>query len=616
MPAWLSGVAVLMLAWRAWLAWRRLPLPPGWLRSLLVVISTIAVLVQFKTLFGQNAGVALLINFLALKQMEARKPRDGLTIVFLSYFLALSQFFYTQTIPAALAALTTLVVATATLGSLNREDPPPGELLRHTGLLLAQALPLMLLLFVLFPRVQGPLWGLPRDAYSALTGLSDSMTPGSISNLSRSDNIAFRVRFDGEPPPRHQLYWRGPVLTEFDGQTWRPLRIGLSDQLPYAASPDTGYRYTVTLEPHNQPWLFALELPSLLPDQARISPDYLLHARNRITQRLRYELRSVPVQLAGLNEHIEILERALALPDGTNPRTRELARHWRTVFRTDAAVLRAAITFFQNQGLIYTLNPPLLGRHTADEFLFDTKRGFCEHFANAFVVALRAAAVPARVVTGYQGGEINPVDGYLTVRQFDAHAWAEVWLAGQGWVRVDPTAAAVPNRISGNLADAVPAGDPLPLMVRVDLDWLRQLRFRLDAVANGWNQWVLGYNPERQRQFLNSLGMRSPDWQGMTAVLAGLSGLVILALTAWALHQRRRLDPAAAAWRRFARRLGRRGLPPHPWEGPQDYAERVAAARPDIAADVRAIAEIYGGVRYGGRPALDELKRRVASFRP
>lgn len=616
MPTWLSALSLLMLAWRAWLAWRRLPLPPRWLLNLLVVVGAITVLVEFKTLFGQNAGVALLITFLALKQMEARKPRDGLTIVFLSYFLALSQFFYTQTILAALAALAAVILATGTLASLNQEDRPTKELLRQTGLLLAQALPLMLLLFVLFPRVQGPLWGLPRDAYSALTGLSDSMAPGSISSLSQSDAIAFRVRFDGELPPRHQLYWRGPVLTEFNGRTWRPLRTRLLDQLPYPPSPEVGYRYAITLEPHNQPWLFALELPSHLPPQARVSPEYLLHAKNRVTQRLRYELRSDPSQQAGIDEQTEVLRHALSLPAASNPRTQALGRSWRVSLRDDEAILRAAVSFFQRQALTYTLTPPLLDLHTADEFLFDTKRGFCEHFANAFVVALRAAGVPARVVTGYQGGEINPVDGYLTVRQYDAHAWAEAWLANQGWVRVDPTAAAAPNRISGNLADAVPAGDPLPLLARVDLDWLRQLRFRLDAIANGWNQWVLGYNPERQRQLLNRLGMHSPDWQRMTAMLAGLSGLVMLVLAAWALRQHRRLDPAAAAWRRFGRKLARCGLAPDPWEGPQDLAMRVAAARPDIAADVRAIAELYGSVRYGDRPALDELRRRVASFQP
>lgn len=615
-PLWLTTLTALLLAWRILLAWRRLPMPPRWLINTTGLAGAVAVFIQYRTVFGQNAGIALLLVLLALKQLEARKPRDGLAVVFLCYFLILAQFLYSQAMPAALAAVAGVILTTAALAVLNNDAPSPSQQLRRAGRLLIQATPLMLVLFVLFPRVQGPLWGLPRDAHSALTGLSDTMEPGAISNLSQSGAVAFRVKFEGEPPPRHQLYWRGPVLTEFDGRTWRPSRTHLYHQLPYASSGEGGYRYAITLEPNNQPWLFALELPARLPADTRISPDYLLHAKARVTQRLRYELHSDPALRPGRDEQLDIIERALILPPGTNPRTQELGRSWRMIGRNDRAILGAAITFFQSQGLTYTLTPPLLGRHTADEFLFDSKRGFCEHFANAFVVALRAAAVPARVVTGYQGGELNPVDGYMVVHQYDAHAWTEAWLAGEGWVRIDPTAIAAPSRIEGSLAAALPTGEPLPLMMRLDADWLREMRYRWDAAANAWNQWVLNYTPERQRQFLQALGMPAPDWQRMTATLAIVSGLLLLGLLGWVVRQRRQRDPVAAIWDRFRRKLARRGLTPRPWEGPRDLARRIALARPDLGPEVLAIAELYGAVRYGDQPRVDELRRRVASFRP
>ncbi len=615
---WLTVAATLALVWRAALAWQRKPLPSRWLLLVLVVAGTAAVLWQFRTLLGQNPGVALLILFLALKHLESRTTRDGLAIVFLAFFLALAQFFYSQAIPAAIASAAGVLVATATLLALADPRAAPPAVLRRGGIMLLQALPLMLLLFVLFPRVQGPLWALPRDAASARTGLSDTMAPGSISQLSQSDAIAFRVRFADAVPAQKLLYWRGPVLPEFDGRAWRPMNEPPFPQLPYGEPGSGGLDYETIVEPHGRHWIFALELPGATTAATFATRDYQLVARAPLTVRQRHRLRSYPALQAGRDDGESLRQRALFLPEGSNPRIRALAARWRNAAQSDEDVLRLAESFFLNQRLLYTLAPPLLGEQSADEFLFDTRQGFCEHFANAFAVAMRAAGIPARVVTGYQGGEVNPVDGWLTVRQYDAHAWTEVWLAGRGWLRVDPTAISAPTRIDMNLAAAVPVGDPLPLMMRVDLAWLRDIRFRWDAVANAWNQWVLGYNPDRQRDLLRRLGMPQPDWQRMTAALAVLCGLALLALTAWTLRQRQRRDPALALWQKLSRRLGRRGLARRPAEGPLAYAQRVAAALPQAATDMHAIATLYARLRYGaGAPALlHELRHRMASFHP
>lgn len=616
LPYWLAAAVAVTLALRAWLLHARQPLPGRWVLVLAAFAAGIGVFAEYRTLFGQNPGVALLAAFLALKQLESRARRDGVTGILLCYFLVLTTFFYSQTIGNALALLAAVLATTAALGSLADSRPPPARLLRQSAWLLAQALPFLLLLFVLFPRVSGPLWGLPRDAHSALTGLSDSMSPGSISSLSQSDAIAFRVRFPAGPPARHRLYWRGPVLTLYDGQTWRPARFAFVRGLPYAGDA-AGIVHEVTLEPHNKPWLFALELPVELPPQSLMANDFQLLARAPVAERRRYEVRSQPGLEAGLAESPRVLALARSLPAGGNPRTLALGRAWHAAHvDDDAAILRTALDFFLRQRLGYTLNPPLLAADSVDGFLFDTRQGFCEHFAGAFVFALRAAGVPARVVTGYQGGEVNPVDGFMTVRQSDAHAWAEVWLAGRGWVRVDPTAASFPRRIEQNLAAAVPAGDPLPLLMRADLPWLRELRYRWDAIANQWNQWVIGYDPPRQRDLLARFGLDAADWRQMAALLGLAGGGVLLALAWGLLRPRRRVDAAQVLWLQVTARLARRGLPRRPWEGPQDYARRIAALRPDLAAEITAISALYGDVRYGNVDALATLRTRIAAFKP
>lgn len=616
-PAWLIAAAAVAFAWRAAICWRRAALPPRWLLSLLVAAGSVGVFLTYRQFFGKDPGIALLILFLALKLLEMRRVRDGLAVVFLCYFLLLTHFLNEQGLDVAGLTLAALAVITAALASLAHAGRPVAAYLRLSALMLAQAAPFMLVLFLLFPRVQGPLWGMPADAYSGMSGLSDTMSPGSISNLSLSGAIAFRARFDGEIPPQHLLYWRGPVLRLFDGRTWRAGTQQEKVSLQHMATGET-VRYAVTLEPHNKHWLFALEMPAMPPPGAIVSHEYQVLSKTPVRSRLRYELRSLPGFVPGKDETDAILRAHLYLPNN-NPRTRALAEQWRREAGADEAVIRRMLDHFRQESFFYTLTPPLLpGENAIDQFLFETRRGFCEHYAAAFVVAMRAAGIPARVVTGYQGGERNPIDGYLVVRQSDAHAWAEAWLEGKGWVRIDPTAAVAPNRIEADLASAVPAGEPLPFLVRADLSWLRQIRFRWEALTNTWNQWVLGYDPLRQREVLSRLGMREPDWKAMTSVMAALCGALLLGLTAWALHKRVRLDPTLRAWNRLSRKLSRIGLARKEWEGPADYAHRVALARPELAPPLRAITALYIDLRYGkldGKGPLQTLRGLIADLK-
>lgn len=619
MPYWLGGLASLILGWRGLLWWQRRDLPPRWIMVLLAIAGIAGVFLGYGNLFGREPGVALLVLLLALKLMESKSRRDALSAIFLGYFLQLALFFDSQSPLVAVLTAGALVLITTALIMLGHDRQPWQSALRRAALMLAQAVPFMLVLFVLFPRIQGPLWGMPLDAYSGLSGLSETMAPGSISQLSLSGAIAFRAQFDTAPPPPQQLYWRGPVLTRFDGRSWMPGLPRYARSLPYAAA-GRAVDYSVTLEPHNKTWLFALDLPGLVPAEGFASDDYQLLSRALIRNRVRYQMRSHPLLSAGVEEPLPRRLAALQLPREVNPRARSLAQDWRRAEPDAEALARRALAHFRSEDFVYTLSPPLLGEHSIDEFLFDTRRGFCEHYAAAFVFLMRAAEVPARVVTGYQGGEINPVDGYLIVRQSDAHAWAEIWVAGKGWTRIDPTAAIAPSRIERGIASAVPAGDPLPLLVRVDLEWLRGLRFRWEALSNAWDQWVLGYNPERQRELLSRLGMHNPDWRSMSAALSVASGAIMLLLVGWTLRRHLARDPVQRAWDGLSRKLTRVGLARQPWEGPLVYADRIARTRPQLAPQVGAIARDYAALRYGAdavqRNQVAQLRNRIRKLRP
>lgn len=612
LPPWLSLSAGLALIWRAWIWRRNGRLPPRWLLALMVAAGTAGIGWQFHTLFGRDPGVALLVFFMALKPMEMKAQRDALVLVMLGFFLLLTHYFHSQSIPTGLWLLAAATLLTATLIRLHGGAQPVARTFRYAGLLILQSLPFMLIFFLLFPRVSGPLWGMPRDAHAGLTGLSDRMSPGSLNSLIQSGEIALRVRFSGTPPRKSSLYWRGPVLDVYDGQTWRshPLNVARSAGMPLVEAMGGTTDYVITLEPHNQLWLLALDLPVALPENARLSPTLETLARFPVSSRARYAFRSSPDYIANRQETPQLLQQALRLPAGFNPRARELAAGWQARFNTPEQISAAALRFFREEQFFYTLQPPLLGQHAVDEFLFDTRRGFCEHYAGAYVVLMRAAGVPARVVTGYQGGEVNPVDGYMTVRQSDAHAWAEIWLDGKGWVRVDPTAAVAPSRIERGIEAALPAGDPLPALVRIDIDWLRMLRNRWEAANNTWNQWVLGYNPERQREALSRLGLEDPDWRGMASALAVLSGLALLLVAAWTLYRPTKLSPEQLAWQRFCRRLERQGIRREPWEGPLDFAARVGRERPALGPLTRTAAGLFAELRYGNgqEEQLQQLK--------
>jgi transglutaminase-like putative cysteine protease len=607
-PWWLTLLTLCLYGWRFHFALNSTPLPSRWLVLGIAAVGLLAMWVEFHTLFGRQPGILLLMLFSGLKLLETRTHRDAAIAAFLAYFLIITNFLYTQSIPTALLMAVAVFAVTATLIGFNAPQRAPRANLRSAALLLGQAVPAALALFLLFPRVQGPLWGLPQDAYVGMTGLSDTMSPGNIASLAQYDAIAFRAEFDGEAPVNAQRYWRGPVLWDFDGRTWSTGPSFRSGELP---SREAGrlYRYDIVLEPHNRPWLFALEAAASIPERARLSLDGQLLAAQPVRTRLRYEVTSVIGPPPQPSEAAGLLARATRVPQGFNPRAVALAAQWRTASASDEEVVARALDFLRAGRYIYTLEPPLLGADTVDEFLFDTKAGFCEHFASAFTFLMRTAGIPTRIVTGYQGGDLNPYDRIVTVRQWDAHAWSEVFLAGRGWVRVDPTAAAMPLRVQSGLARAMPEGAAMPLMMQPRMEWIRSVRYRWEAVAHKWNLWVLGYNLDRQRDLMTSVGMRDADWRMLTATLFSILGVITLGLLAWSLRRLARPDPVQRAWRSFCRKLAARGVERAPHEGPRDFTARAAAAMPGARGGILGVGELYIALRYGAHASAAQLAR-------
>ncbi|MBS1158809.1 MAG: Transglutaminase-like protein [Proteobacteria bacterium] len=613
-PYWLSAFASLVLLWGFRLWQRDLRLPGRWLMIPLVIVGCAGILFEFRTLLGRDAGVAMLVMFMAMKLLELKSRRDAMVVITLGYFLLLTHYFYSQSIFTGLWLLTATWLITAALVRLHGGPASRWRAtLRYAAQLCLQALPFMLALYLLFPRISGPLWGLPQDALSAKTGLSEQMSPGSIANLVQSGEIAFRVHFDGPLPASDKLYWRGPVMEDFDGTTWRQATARSAPERVEARSPPITYQ--TTLEAHNQRWLLALDAPTTLPADTFLNSRMTVNARQPISQRQRFQLAASLDYRFNPQEAPAVLRRNLLLPSGLNPQSARLAATWREREKTPLAIIEQALRLFASRDFAYTLQAPLLGTDAIDDFLFRSQRGFCEHYAAAFVVLMRGAGIPARVVGGYQGGERNPLDGYLVVRQSDAHAWSEVWLEQQGWVRYDPTAVVAPARLESGLSNALPFAELPPALVRLRSDLMRNLRHRWEAINNAWNQQVLGYDPLRQRELLARLGWPDADWAKLAGALAVACAGLLAVVTAWTLYQRPEHDPALRLWHKALRHLHRRQVNCAPWETPRALARRLDSERPELAAAFDRVVEAYLQARYGKVPGdLKTLRERVAQL--
>jgi transglutaminase-like putative cysteine protease len=585
-----------------------------WILLILTLAGLALVSAQAASLFSREGGVALLSVMMGLKALEMGSRRDLTLLCLLGYFVVITQFLYDKSIGLVVYLALVVWALTALLGHASRASGrgPRGRDLRLAGAMLVQSLPIMVVLFILFPRLDRPLWTLGVDQETSVSGLSDRLAPGSVSNLVQSEEIAFRVEFVGDPPPVGQRYFRGPVFWRTDGLNW--IGVSLDDSAPEEIDFTGAVRHRVTLEPSGTRWLLALDYPLIPPPGARLSADGRLLTGRPVGERRSYDAVSVAAPPGGALPGPQ-RRLALQLPESVTPRMRALANGWRVRSIDPQAVIARGLKYFNTQPFVYTLTPPVLGNNPVDEFLFETRAGFCEHFATSFTLLMRLAGLPCRVVTGYQGGEMNETGGYLVVRQSDAHAWSEVWVEGKGWVRVDPTAAVAPARIERPI-DPVASGDQGAIRFRVEDDsllgrLLRELQWGVDSLSLSWHYWVVGYSRARQSQLLQTLGLDflRGSALGIAAIVAGLSVPAVLAI-GLIRQPCGRVDPARRLYDRFCHRLASRtGLKRLPTEGPWEFARRATRSRPDLATEIGAITAAYVSVRYGRNPSAEGMRR-------
>lgn len=615
-----AGIAAAALLVAA-LAWTR-PLPSAWRVVLwLGLVGAVLGFAHFR--FGRDTACALLAAMLAIKPAETSGVRDARSLLGFALFAPFATFLLDQGPFALGLGLLAALLALAALHALAEYESeaapaalaatPPWRRLAAVGRLLGLGLPLALAAFWLFPRLASPLWGVPDRALSR-PGLSEEMRPGEWLDLLNDDSTALRAQFFGPVPAREQMYWRGPVLWHYDGRTWSASRW--LDGLPPAPVRPGAVRwdYRIEYEPTDGRQLVALDLPLAAPEGTRLSRDYSLRSARPLSTLTRWRLRSAPPVAFAAELPATLRRQALALPPGFNPRTRALAQAWRREAGDDDAAIAQRAMRMIHEDFAYTLGTPLLGRNAVDEFLFDYRAGYCEHFSSAFVVLMRAAGIPARVVTGYVGGYRNPIGGYWLVRKSDAHAWAEAWLPGRGWVRFDPTAAVAPERIYDTLADRAPGAGALGglggLTPVLDVgDWLRR----------GWNDFVLGFDASRQRNLLQPLGIEALTPGRLLALFAALVALTLLWMARLAARGGRERDPLLRAWHRLERRYARIGLGRAAHEPAATWGARVARARPGSSAALQRLICRFNSWRYAGHEppsSLPALLRDLRRHRP
>ncbi|SDS34069.1 Transglutaminase-like superfamily protein [Halopseudomonas xinjiangensis] len=624
LPIWVAVLWLVCALWRVQIQRMRWNYPGKLIKVLALVTTCAGVFSAQGTLIGLDAAVMLLLLLFMLKLLEMRTPRDALVVIYLGFFIVATAFLFDQGIVLALYQCFSLLVLVAALVGLQQTPArnDPARAFRTGAVMLLQAIPLMLVLFLVFPRV-GPLWAVNTPGQDRI-GLAESMAPGDVAEVARSGNLAFRASFIGEIPPHPQLYWRALTLGHFDGRSWSHSGFASSGPVPPWEAAGEPITYQVMIPPTGQAWAFSLRGATSLDDRLVLTRDFMLQARRPISQTLFYaatswrQSRLDPQRLDPLQRRVYT-----GLPEGSDPRTRAWAASLREQYPDDLELVQAVLAHFNREPYHYTLRPDRLGRHTNDEFLFDKRRGFCAHFAGAMAFVLRAAGIPARIVAGYQGGEVNPRGNYVLVHQFDAHAWVEAWIPGEGWISVDPTFQVAPERIEQGIQDAIMdegtflENAPLASARYRNIGWVNDIRLTWDDVNYQWQLKVLGYESERQLEFFKRW-LGTTDWQriGIYALVAML--LVMIPLALWTLRpQRHRRDPRREAWLRLNRRLARIGLQADKAEGPRAWEARLSEALPRQRDELAAFFDEYVRLTYagaagaGGRRQWRDFERRL-----
>jgi len=609
LPLWILAAWAIAALWRLMIFNGRWSYPGTMIKIVLVAMVSVGVVSGYEVKYGLEPAVALLLSGFALKLLEMKSRRDVLVITYLGFFAASLQLLFSQSIGSAVYVLVSLLVVMSSLIALYQaaEQERWFAPLQKSTVMFAQSVPLLLAMFLILPRLP-PFWSVPLPSNGARTGMSDSMEPGNVTSLAQSDALAFRVTFEKPIPPNSVLYWRGLALSDFDGRRWEQRASEAHERPPENVKlPERAdvLHYSIDMEATQQPWLFTISYVQGGDSRLRYDDEFNVRFNEPIRNRISLQLRSVAA--AKLDQQLSpYFRRQLQfVPTISNPRTQQLARQLRSESTSDMEYVTRVLTFFGSENFFYTLEPPALGQNAVDEFLFSTRRGFCEHYASAFVVLMRSAGIPARVIVGYQGGARHEAEQYVTVRQMDAHAWAEIWLEGQGWRMIDPTSAVAPERIElgsdalkndpGYLADNV--FSPLKYS---NIAWLQQLQNQYDYVNYVWHKWVLDYDNERQFEVLGAL-LGEVSVKRILVFFFGCAGstLALIAIGFWWRSPRVRNKPVLRQFNRFERIVRRHtGIRRNISEGAIDFSRRVVERRPDLAAQVDAISARFAELEY------------------
>jgi protein-glutamine gamma-glutamyltransferase len=615
------GFFCLLLVWRFIGIWKPERLPTFPIIILLIVCGMAVIYTQHRGFLGRDGGTSLFVIALGLKLMEIKTERDLYLINYLAFIVAASQFLYEQSILMAAYILFVCCVLLGTLVYINSYVAQTSAALKKAAVIVAQAIPMAIVVFILFPRVEAPRWLLFNDEHQKKSGLSDSMEPGSITNLGMSDERVFRVKFNGAIPPSRQRYWRGPVFTQTDGKKWTQAN-DLSyqqylDKLKFSGTP---YQYTLLMEPQEKNWVFALDMPADYPKPLDQNANYQLITSDDLRKRTEFKLTSYPAYNTGYLTKTEYRD-ARQLPGAPSGNIKQLVTQLHGFDSAPDVFINQLLNHFRKEDFHYTLTPPLMEENPIETFLFETRYGFCSHYASAFVYLMRVAGIPARVVTGYQGGEFNEVGNFLEIKQADAHAWAEVWLDKQGWVRVDPTAAIAPERIEKNIdiARLVPGGlisYASPGTGQTAFNLLKQARQLWNNVDYNWQRWVINYNNTNQASFLSSFGIA--DFKTMVYWMMTIISIITAMLSLFLLYQKPKpIERTLIVYNRFLKKIAKAGLTKNTGEGARDFAERIKPKLPGQAGNIEEITAAFIDQRYGNNPTeygFKKLDRLIALF--
>lgn len=633
LPVWLVPVMLVATYWRIRVIKGHSAQPSFLVRMFVIGLGVIGVLISGMTLLSLDTMVSFLLLGFAFKSLEVIRQRDALVVVFIGYFLVAISFLFSQSILAGAYGVLSLIILTGAL--IANQQSPAQQLSQYStrsnlstsALMLLQCLPLMVLVFVLMPRFS-PLWSIPSFQSQAKTGVTDSMAPGDIANLSKSDELAFRVSFSGKKPQADEMYWRGLVLNHFDGVTWQQLnkeydiealKAELVQQQPWEDSQvelaGEPFNYEAIYEKTGQPWLFTLTPTTQADGRILKLGDYRVMSRSDIQTPFMMKATSFPDAKRDLTLRDYSRQLALQLPKSGNSKARQMAKQWRTEAGSDQAYIDKVLNHYNKQNYFYTLRPPLLGSNdTIDKFLFDTQKGFCSHYSGSFVFLMRAAGIPARIVVGYLGGEWNESGNYLSVHQYDAHAWTEVWLQDKGWVRIDPTSMVAPSRVEGGLEAAVEyEGSFLEgqLFSVHQLKWLDGIRQKMDAIQYAWRRWILGYDSESQANLLKAIldKLSSIPLAALVGIL--FAGIFLLWFVMLGLMNKRSYEAYEhRLYRKFCKRLEKLGIKREPQQTPTEFARLAGEKFPNKAEAINSFTLLYQNLCYEPRSNGDKESLR------